>query len=40
MAEEANKGNPKKLKTEIENLKYSMKKSQLYKAIQRSSRPR
>lgn len=33
MAEEANKGNPKKLKAEIENLKYSMKKSQLYKNL-------
>ena len=33
MAEEANKGNFKKLKTEIENLKYSMKKSQLYKNL-------
>ena len=33
MAEEANKGNPRKLKTEIENLKYSMKKSQLYKNL-------
>ena len=33
MAEEANKGNPRKLKAEIENLKYSMKKSQLYKNL-------
>ncbi|MBQ3729508.1 MAG: thymidine kinase, partial [Spirochaetales bacterium] len=33
MAEEANKGNPKKLRTEIENLKYSMKKSQLHKNL-------
>ena len=33
MAEEANKGNPRKLKTEIENLKYNMKKSQLYKNL-------
>ena len=33
MAEEANKGNPRKLKAEIENLKYNMKKSQLYKNL-------
>ena len=33
MAEEASKGNMKKLRTEIENLKYSMKKSQLYKNL-------
>ncbi|MCQ2411536.1 MAG: thymidine kinase [Sphaerochaetaceae bacterium] len=33
MAEEANRGNIKKLKTEIENIKYSMKKSQLYKNL-------
>ena len=33
MAEEANKGNPKKLRAEIENLKYSMKKSQLHKNL-------
>lgn len=33
MAEEASKGNPKKLRTEIENLKYTIKRSQLYKNI-------
>ena len=33
MAEDASKGNIKKLRTEIENLKYSMKKSQLYKNL-------
>ena len=33
MAEEASKGSVKKLRTEIENLKYGMKKSQLYKNL-------
>ena len=33
MAEEASKGSIKKLKTEIENLKYNIKKSQLYKNL-------
>lgn len=33
MAEEASKGNVKKLRTEIENLKYTIKRSQLYKNI-------
>ncbi len=33
MAEEASKGNLKKLRTEIDNLKYNMKKSQLYKNL-------
>lgn len=33
MAEEANKGNIKKLRTEIENLKDNIKKSELYKNI-------
>lgn len=33
MAEEASKGNPKKLRIEIENLKYTIKRSQLYKNI-------
>lgn len=34
MAEEANHGNIKKLRTEIDNLKYNMKKSQLYRNLQ------
>lgn len=33
MAQEASRGNSKKLKTEIENIKYNMKKSQLYKNL-------
>ncbi len=33
MAEDANKGNTKALRTEIDNLKYHMKRSQLYKNL-------
>lgn len=33
LAQEASKGNVKKLRTEIENLKYNIKKSELYKNI-------
>ena len=33
MAEDANKGNIKALRTEIDNLKYHMKRSQLYKNL-------